>query len=138
MMARTKTSSQCSKVKTSTCWLDRLDQQDPDDQPVVQPPAVPSPDPQGNPNQLDDVDDDEEASLAHMLPPNLGDDDLDDDDPDDDDDDKLWTSTGDSSDQSEADSMEDEEAEQHDDGSNPIELQKQTKEPLSRSLLSTS
>jgi hypothetical protein len=87
----------------------------------VQPPAAPGPDPQGNRNQLDDGDDDEEASVAHMLPANLGDNDPDGDNPDDDDDDELLTNTEDSSDQSDADSMEDREAEQHDGGGDPIE-----------------
>jgi hypothetical protein len=81
---------------------------------------VPGPDPQGNPNQSDDGDDAEEASVAHMPPPNLGNNDPDGEDPDDDDDDASLTSTEDSSDQSEADSMEDEEAEQTDDGNGPI------------------
>jgi hypothetical protein len=114
-----KTSSRHSKVKTGA-RPDPIDQQDPDDQPEVQPPTRPGPDPQGNPIQLDDGDDGEEVPVARMPPTNLGNDDLDDEDPDNDDDDDLLTSTEDSSDQSEADSMEDEEAEQNEDGDDPI------------------
>jgi hypothetical protein len=116
-----KTSSHRSKVKTGA-QPDQVDRQDPaHDQPVVQPPAVPGPDPQGNLNQSDDRDDDEDASVAHMPPANLGDDDLDGDDPDDDDNDESSTNTEDSSGQPDANSMEDEEAEQRDDGGDPIE-----------------
>jgi hypothetical protein len=87
----------------------------------VQPPTGPGLDPQGNLNQSDDGDDGEEVSVAHMPPPNLGNKNDPDDDPDDDDDDESSTSTEHSSYQSEADSMEDKEAEQNDDGDDPIE-----------------
>ena len=96
-MARTKTINRHSKVKTGA-RPDPIDRQEPDDQPVVQPPTRPGPDPQGNPIQSDDGDDGEEVPVARMLPPNLGNDDSDDEDPGDDDDDDLSTSTEDSSD----------------------------------------
>ncbi|MCK7580948.1 MAG: hypothetical protein MZV65_38610 [Chromatiales bacterium] len=87
----------------------------------MQPPTRPGPDPQGNPIQSDGGDDGEDVPVARMPPPNLGNDDSDDEDPDDDGDDDSSTSTEDSSDQSEVDSTGDEEAEQNEDGDDPIE-----------------
>jgi hypothetical protein len=65
-MARTKTSSWHSKVKTGA-RPDPIDRQDPDNQPEVQPPTRPGPDPQVNPIQLNDGDDGEEVPVARHL-----------------------------------------------------------------------